>query len=131
MYMVCHPEAREKLAEQQFLFDIVGVDRKGLIRSAFLISQASGEGQLKVLHFDSFWFSNGGDGVVLLPRFHRTRYPVALGSATAEQVLHRMMKSGYEEYQRGLAPSAGDRADWEAMVREASRVIEHEHLCSN
>ena len=68
---------------------------------------------------------------MLLPRFHRTRYPVALGSATAEQVLHRMMKSGYEEYQRGLAPSAGDRADWEAMVREASRVIEHEHLCSN
>ncbi|MHB2035189.1 MAG: hypothetical protein ACYCPW_00395 [Nitrososphaerales archaeon] len=129
-YIVCHRKARELLRDGLMVFDVVHLQKKGVIRSAFEINHVEGNGSKRILHFDRFWYPFSAQRfVVALPKMVRTNPYRKLSEHKTEVLLARMKKKGYVEYKKGETPLNVNSDDWTAMIREGRKALKRQHRC--
>ena len=116
-YRKCHGTAREEIQEGTMIFDIVYVDRLGVVRSAFKITGSRHDHDGRTLLFDKFWYP-GPDSIpyVALRNIQSTYHPIGLSESEVQNLLDGMKQAGYREYLTGQIPEGVDRGDWSAMT---------------
>ena len=130
-YIACHEDARATIRPGVMIFDIVYVDGRGVIRSAFQVRDAHGDVANRVLHFDRFWYPGPQAKLVTaLNAIRSTRYPEGRTAEQVESLINQLRSSGYIEYETGQIPSALNSSDWNAMVEAGRRALGRRHSCA-
>lgn len=123
-YCCCHKGVRACIEVGARVFDVVVKDGKGVIRSAFIISGAKGEGKSCVLYFDDFYFAVGNDPMELPGPYIQYRQ-MKMSTWTKKYGSHQLWENvteQYAKYRKGQKPSSIDEASWDQMVVRASKI---------
>ena len=129
-YMRCHKKARDGIESGSTVFDVVILDKRPVIRSAFEIVRGIKRGTNRTLYFRRFLYPSGPGSSLAAPiRAWRTNYPIRLPEGEAESLLSRMHGLGYVEYEAGEIPKGINPNDWRSMTGEARRALRKPHSC--
>lgn len=131
-YCRCHPSVRAKIELGARTFDVVVRDGKGVIRSAFVIRGAQGEGNSRVLHFDDFYFADGEPmklpGPFIQYRLMKMKTWI---KKYGRHSLWDKIADRYTHYKKGSKPRSIDKSSWSRMVAIASKNREEMGYASN
>ena len=98
-YIVCHPSARAAIPKGMMIFDVVYLNGKGVVRSAFQITGSHGEGIDRILSFNTFWYPGpSASPYAVLDNMYSTPFPTAASESRVEACLDGMKRAGYLEY---------------------------------
>lgn len=128
--MICHCKARANLPSKLLIFDIVYLGRNGRVRSAFKIERTRGRGAKRIFYFKKFVFAPSKEHYYVL--FHKIIHPPMgskLSETKVEDLLSKLKKAGYLEYNSGEIPKNINLDDWDAMKMQARHELGRRHYC--
>lgn len=129
-YMRCHEDARDKMKPGLMIFDVVFLDGRRVVRSAFKIRRARRHKSGRILYFSKFWYPTSSVQAALAPPGPpRTRHPQKLGEEEAESLIGEMRAAGYHEYKSGQTPWNINSEDWKYMMEKARNSLGTKHVC--
>jgi len=131
-YCICHKSVRVHMELRARIIDVVVKDGKGVIRSAFFIGRAKGEGNSRILYFDDFYFADGEP--IVLPGPYVQYRQMKMSTWTKKYGLTRIwdnIKEHYTSYKKGQKPVSIDEVSWDNMVARASKIRKEEDYAGN
>jgi len=134
-YCICHKDVRAGIELGTRIFDVAVKDEKAVIRSAFIISGAKGEGKSRVLYFNDFYFADGEpvelQGFYIQYRQMKVNTWVKkYGSYSLWDKVTKATEQ-YVNYKKGQKPISIDKDSWDKMVARASKIRKEKDYAGN
>ena len=124
-YCRCHANIRASVELGAQIFDVVVKDGNGVIRSAFVIHGAQGEGNSRVLYFDDFYFADGEPMKLPGPYIQYRLMKMKTWIKKYERYsLWNKIAERYTYYKKGQKPCSIDQSSWSRMLTIASQIRE-------
>lgn len=131
-YCICHKRVRTSIELGAQVFDVVVKQGKGIIRSAFVVSEAGGKGNSRVLYFDGFYFADGEPIELPGPRIQYRQMKVRTWvKKYGSYPLWDVVTERYTYYKKGQRPISVDKDSWAVMVARASEIRKEKGYASS
>ena len=107
------------------IFDVVVNNKKPVVRSAFIISDAKGEGSSRVLYFNEFYFADKEP--IQLPGYYIQYRAMKFDTwikKYGSRALWEEVTEQYTRYEIGQKPNSIDQDSWKRMIEKSSQIRE-------
>lgn len=120
-YTICHESVRQLLGKPDKVIDVVVRGTLPIIRSAFVISRAEGQGKSRKLYFDEYYFA-GDEPLILKGPFiqYRIMKFETYVRKGGDSSLWTRITEKYAKYAKGVKPPSINPHSCEEMTTRVS-----------